>query len=109
MQNQSDSAIWMACVLSVVKSDLPDLSNRHMAVLLSVAFQRDRYTVRGLAAHVGVSRPVISRGLNKLSRLGLLQRESDPKDGRSVFIAMTEKGVQFVERLNQVLAQKNNR
>ncbi len=105
MQPQSDSVIWLTCLVSVVKSELPDLSNRQMAVLLSVAFQREKSTVRGLAAHLGVTKPVISRALTKLSGLALLRREADPKDGRNVFAVMTDKGAQFVERLNQLLTQ----
>ncbi len=76
-----------------------------MALLLSVAFQRDSSTVRGLAARLGVTKPAISRALNNLSGFGLLRRVADPNDDRNFFIAMTEQGAQFVERLNRLLAQ----
>lgn len=104
MHNQPNSSMWMACVMAIVTSDIPDFSNRQMAVLLSVVFQTSPFTVRGLAAHLNVTRPVISRAITALGGHGLVQRRPDPADGRSVIIIVTDNGIAFMKRFNDLLA-----
>ncbi len=90
--------------MAIIRSDIPHLSNRQMAVLLTLAFQTSPFTVRGLAAHLNVTRPVISRAITALGDHGLVQRRPDPADGRSVLIIVTDNGIAFMKRLNDLLA-----
>jgi DNA-binding MarR family transcriptional regulator len=59
--------------------------------------------VRGLAERLGVSKPVVTRALNKLTALGYLQRKRDRNDGRNIFVEMTRPGADFLERFNQLI------
>jgi DNA-binding MarR family transcriptional regulator len=101
-----NTAAWMSSLIGLVRSDLPDLTNRQMAIILSVALSPGPHTVRGLAARLGVSKPVVTRALNKLGTLGYLRRQRDQKDGRNIFVEMTRSGADFLERFNQLIGDK---
>ncbi len=94
---------WMNALIGYVRSGKPDLTNRQMAVLLLVYRTQGPHTVRGLAASLSVSKPVITRALNTLSALGYLQRQPDRSDGRNVFVARTDNGMRFLESFETLI------
>lgn len=49
-------------------------------------------TIRGVARSLNCGRPAITRAMDAFSKLGLAIRRRDPKDGRSVFLHLTDKG-----------------
>ncbi len=104
-----NSAAWMTSLISIVRSELPDLTNRQMGIMLSVALAPGPHTVRGLAERLSVSKPVVTRALNKLTALGYLARKRDRNDGRNIFIEMTAAGAKFLERFNQLLGDAGDR
>ena len=65
---------WRRITLDSVRGEAPDLSQRQMAVLLTVYLQEPPHTVRGLAEALGVGKPVITRALDALSQMGFLKR-----------------------------------
>ncbi len=94
---------WLDGLTAIVRSDLPDMTNRQMAILLTVAMTAEPHTVRGLAARLDVSKPVVTRALNKLAALGYLLRKRDRNDGRNIFVEMTKAGTEFLEQFNQTV------
>lgn len=88
---------WRGTLLRYVQSGQPDLTNRQMALLLVAGQEEGPHTVRGLAARLGVSKPVVTRALNSLSGLGLVRRRRDERDRRSVFVDMTDQGESFLD------------
>ena len=88
---------WRGTLLRYVQSGQPDLTNRQMALLLVAGQEEGPHTERGLAARLGVSKPVVTRALNSLSALGLVKRRRDERDRRSVFVDMTEQGEGFLD------------
>lgn len=103
IKREHDGALgeWNRFVTAYVRSGLPDLTNRQMAILLTVSTDRGPHTVRGLAKGLAVSKPVITRALNKLAQLGYLRRQRDTSDKRNVLVAPTEKGAQFLEKIGK--------
>jgi DNA-binding MarR family transcriptional regulator len=81
-----------------------DLTLRQMAVALTLHLSSDPLTVRGLARHLEVSKPAITRAFDRLSKLGLMRRKVDPLDRRSVVAVRTEAGQAMVARLTASLA-----
>src|SRR3954471_10057925 len=71
-------------ILSMVRRDGADLSARQLAVLLTVYLKDGPHTVRGLAIELNVSKPAITRALDRLGELDLARRVIDPLDRRSV-------------------------
>lgn len=92
--------VWREAHLQCVRSHDPDLTSRQMSVLLSVYMTDPPHTVRGLAAQLNVTKPVITRALDTMSRMGLLKRKRDEADKRSVLIQRTVKGAVFLSELS---------
>ena len=73
-------------IVSLVRRDGPDLSARQLGVFLTCYLQDGPHTVRGLAADLNVSKPAITRALDRLGELELARRKVDPSDRRSVLV-----------------------
>jgi DNA-binding MarR family transcriptional regulator len=95
--------LWRDVLLEMVRDDDPDLSIRQMAVLLTVYLDPPPHTVRGLAQKLGVTKPVITRALNAMSRHNLVQRRRDPNDRRNVLIQRTVEGSLYLERVAEMI------
>ena len=95
---------WMRTLVDYVRSGKPDLTNRQMALMMTVYIGQGPHTVRGLAEALHVSKPVITRALNKLSALGYLRRERDAADRRNIFITRTPKGAEFLDAFHHFIA-----
>lgn len=91
--------LWMSRLIHYVRSGSPDLTNRQMALVLLVFRTDGPHTVRGVAKVMDVTKPVVTRALNTLCNLGLLRRERDETDRRSVFIRPTAGGNAFLKAL----------
>jgi DNA-binding MarR family transcriptional regulator len=84
--------LWRIGTVEGLKRDAPDLSARQLALLLTVYLTPPPHTVRGLAAELRVSKPAITRALNRLGQLGLARRKRDERDRRNVLVQRTVKG-----------------
>ncbi|WP_380857991.1 MarR family winged helix-turn-helix transcriptional regulator [Sphingoaurantiacus capsulatus] len=102
-------AEWMSTLIGYVQSARPDLTNRQMALLMLVYLTDGPHTVRGLAAKLRVSKPVVTRALNTLGALGYLRRQKDESDLRNIFVERTQTGTQFLEEFAGLIerAEKN--
>jgi DNA-binding MarR family transcriptional regulator len=92
--------------LALVTDGEPDLSARQLAVLLTVYLDVPPHTVRGLAAKLRVTKPVITRALDSMGKLDLVSRRRDTEDRRNVVIQRTVKGALYVEKLGDLLSAK---
>lgn len=99
--------IWRRALVSSVRLEAPDLSAQQMALLLSV-YLTPPHTVRGLAQSLKVSKPAITRAVNRLSELGLARRKTDEADRRSVFIQRTVKGSMFLREFGELIVSAAN-
>lgn len=88
---------WMRTLIAYVQSNRPDLTNRQLALLFQVYLTPGPHTVRGLAAKLKVSKPVITRALNTLGAFGYIRRQKDENDLRNIFVERTALGHEFLE------------
>lgn len=95
--------LWHAVHLHLALDDEPDLSVRQAAILLTVYLEAPPHTVRGLASHLRVSKPVITRALDTLGRHDLLTRRRDERDRRNVLVQRTVTGALYLERLGDTI------
>jgi DNA-binding MarR family transcriptional regulator len=91
-------------ILSTIRRDCADLTARQLAVLLTVYQTEGPHTVRGLAAKLNVSKPVITRALDRLGELNLARRTADPLDRRSVLVQQTSAGRIYLHALEAAMA-----
>jgi len=92
-------------VVSLVRRDGPDLSARQLGVFLTVYLSEGPHTVRGLAAELNVSKPAITRALDRLGEFDLARRKLDPMDRRSVLVQRTVNGAALLRDLRQTMAE----
>ena len=83
---------------------VPDLTGRQLGVFLTCYLEDEAQTVRGLAAKLNVSKPAISRALDRLTEFDLVRRKSDPLDRRSVLAQRTVAGAAFLRDIRKILA-----
>lgn len=90
--------LWQQVALHTVHNDAHDLTLRQMAILLTVYLDTPPHTVRGLAARLGVTKPVITRALDTMGAMKLVSRHRDDNDRRNVLVRRTVEGALYVER-----------
>ena len=97
--------IFRDTMVALVRRVGPDFSARQLGVFLTCYTQDAPHTVRGLAAGLNVSKPAITRALDRLSEFELIRRKVDQSDRRSVLVQRTPKGAAFLRDLRSVMAE----
>jgi DNA-binding MarR family transcriptional regulator len=90
---------------ALVASEDTDLTSRQSAVLLTCYLRDELQTVRGLSKTLNISKPAITRAIDKLENLKLVERVEDAKDRRSVLLRRTTAGKAYVSRLRNLMAR----
>jgi DNA-binding MarR family transcriptional regulator len=90
-------------VVALVRRDGIDLSARQLGVFLTCYLNNGPHTVRGLATGLNISKPAITRALDRLGELDLARRKVDPLDRRSVLVQRTPKGSSFLRALRSIM------
>lgn len=101
--------LWHAVSLEQVRVDSRDLTLRQMAILLEIYLVPPPHTVRGLAAALGVTKPVITRALDTMGALGLVDRVRDEGDRRNVLIKRTVEGALYLEKLGDLIINQGRK
>jgi DNA-binding MarR family transcriptional regulator len=97
------AGILRTAIVELVRRDGPDLSARQLGVFLQSYLENEAQTVRGLAARLAVSKPAITRALDRLAEFDLIRRKIDPLDRRSVLVQRTATGQAFMRDLRGIL------
>src|SRR5271166_4504856 len=95
-------------IVALVRRDGADLSARQLGVFLTCYLRDGGHTVRGLAADLNVSKPAITRALDRLGELDLARRKVDPMDRRSVLVQRTLKGAAFLRDLRAIMSEASS-
>ncbi len=95
--------LWHSVHIHFVRDQEPDLSARQMAILLTIYLEAPPHTVRGLAAKLAVSKPVITRALDSMGKHKLVTRRRDEQDRRNVLVQRTVDGALYLERLSDTV------
>ncbi|HVB69199.1 MAG TPA: MarR family transcriptional regulator [Acetobacteraceae bacterium] len=90
-------------IVELVRRDGTDLSSRQLGVFLICYLEQEAQTVRGLAARLNVSKPAITRALDRLTEFDLVKRKADPADRRSVLVQRTPGGTAFLREVRSIL------
>ena len=104
MSDDALTQVLRKTILALVRRDDVDLTSRQLGIFLTVYLSAGPHTVRGLAAELNISKPAISRALDRLGELSLVRRKVDPMDRRSVLVQPTQAGDAFLADLRHVMA-----
>ena len=97
--SRTDSlSFWHRVTLASVRSDIPDLSARQLAMLMTIYLEDGLHTVRSLAKHLGITKAAISRATDSLCKLGYIERKPDHRDKRSIVLGRTSAGIHFLSQ-----------
>jgi DNA-binding MarR family transcriptional regulator len=96
--------LWHDIHLAQVLDDEPDLSVRQLTILLTIYMHAPPHTVRALAQKLNVSKPVVTRALDSMGKMGLVSRRRDESDKRNVLVQRTVKGSLYLERMADLIS-----
>lgn len=85
----------------------PDVRPLHGFVLQAVG--RGATTAAELGRRLGVSRQAAGTVIDRLERLGYLERAPDPADGRKKSVRLSARGVDCLERSAAILSRQRER
>jgi DNA-binding MarR family transcriptional regulator len=103
-EGQELTRIVCGTILMLVRRDGSDLTARQLGVFLTAYTTVGPHTVRGLAAELNISKPAVTRALDRLGELDLARRKVDPRDRRSVIVQQTPTGQSFLAELRTVMS-----
>lgn len=104
LTKRSDAlALWHRVTLETVVSNGPDLSARQLAILMSVYLEATSHTVKSLSEKLNVTKAVISRALDTLTKHGFVKRAPDPSDKRSIIVMRTSGGILYLQRFADII------
>jgi len=95
--------VWRQALVTTVRQDRPDLTARQLAVLLTVYMTAPPHTVRGLAMALNVSKPAVTRALDRLGSFGFVKRKQDEADKRNVLVQRTVKGSVYLSEFGEIV------
>ncbi len=101
--------LWRDVMVDTVRNADTDLSARQLAIVLTVYLTSPPHTVRGLASLLRISKPAVTRALDRLGILGLARRRRDEQDRRSVLVQRTVKGSVFLSDFAETVAAASRR
>ena len=105
-KTQDALKLWQRVITRSLRELPYDLSQRQIAVLLSVYMTPMPHTVRNLSERLAISKPATCRALDALSALDLIRRKKDEDDRRNVFIQRTVNGSVFLRDFADLIVQE---
>ena len=77
-----------------------DLTVRQLAVLTAIYLRKCHPGVKQIATYLFLSKPAVTRCMDRLVFFGLLQRVQDADDRRTITASITEAGIKFIEAMD---------
>ena len=84
---------------ALVRRDGRDLTARQLTTFLAIYTHEDTHTVSSLADLMNISRPGVTRVMDRLVQFDLIAREEDREDRRRVLARRTLRGLQLFREL----------
>jgi DNA-binding MarR family transcriptional regulator len=91
--------------LSLLRRQGGELTARQLGIFLTVYLGRRPAHGPGLATLFHICKPAVARSLDRLGELGLVRRNVDPRDRRSVLVHRTELGWAFLAELRRAVGR----
>ncbi len=99
--------LWHGVTVMTLRQARPDLTTRQFALLLQVYLQPQPHTVRGLSSTLAMSKPAVTRALDRLCRLDFVRRKRDQADRRSILVQRTVKGSVFLRDFADLASERD--
>ncbi|HMA14125.1 MAG: MarR family transcriptional regulator [Bacteroidota bacterium] len=104
LEAQQALALWHRVLVDGLNRALPDLTTRQFALFLEVYLAPPPHTVRGLAQTLNMSKPAVTRAVDRLEKLEFVRRKADERDKRSILVQRSVKGSVFLREFADMAA-----
>jgi len=104
LEAQQALALWHRVLVDGLNRALPDLTTRQFALFLEVYLAPPPHTVRGLAKTLNMSKPAVTRAVDRLEKLEFVRRKTDEADKRSILVQRSVKGSVFLREFADMAA-----
>jgi DNA-binding MarR family transcriptional regulator len=101
--------LWHNVLVAALNRSLPDLTSRQFALFLQVYLAPQPHTVRGLAKTLNMSKPAVTRAVDRLEKLEFVRRKADEADKRSVLVQRSVKGSVFLREFADMAAESSRK
>ena len=98
-------ALWHSVLVLALNRSLPDLTQRQFALFLEVYLAPPPHTVRGLAKKLNMSKPAVTRAIDRLEKLEFVRRKPDDGGKRSILVQRSVKGAVFLRECADMAAE----
>ena len=96
-------------LLALVRRDGRDLTARQLTAFLLVYTADAVHTVSTLAEEMNISRPGVTRVMDRLVQFDLMAREEDREDRRRVLARRTARGLEFFRDLSGITREASTK
>ena len=107
MVPQEALKLWRQVMVSALRREQPDFTQRQFALLLQVYLTPPPHTVRGLAEQLSMSKPAVTRAVDRLVEHDFVRRKTDSADRRSVLVQRTVRGSVFLREFGDLIAESS--
>jgi DNA-binding MarR family transcriptional regulator len=80
-----------------------DMTLRQVAILNGIYHSDGQHTVRGIATHLNMTKPAVTRAVQRMEKLSFVTKRTDPRDRRVVRVALTARGRTWMEHIESGL------
>lgn len=105
LQSAQALSLWHRVLVVGLNRSLPDLTTRQFALFLEVYLAPPPHTVRGLAKTLNMSKPAVTRAVDRLEKLEFVRRRTDEQDKRSILVQRSVKGSVFLREFADMAAE----
>jgi DNA-binding MarR family transcriptional regulator len=98
-------ALAVVRAVCAVDDAIATFSLRQLSLFLFLNDAKQAISNREVAAGLGVNKPTVTRTVDKLCSLGLVQRKPDYLDRRLISLSVTPKGTKLAERVAVALRE----
>lgn len=109
LQPSQALALWHSVLVAGLNRALPDLTTRQFALFLEVYLAPPPHTVRGLAKTLNMSKPAVTRAVDRLEKLDFVRRKTDEQDKRSILVQRSVKGSVFLREFADLASEASRK
>jgi len=84
---------------------MPDLSMRQLGVLMRVADAKEPLSVRELAEPMKISKPAVTRAIDRLEHFAFVERRQAKLDRRLIELRITAAGRAYLAKLDRAVTR----
>lgn len=92
-------------ITHILKDHSKDLAKHHF-IILKMLQKQNKFYVSEIVQMLGITKSQMTASIDKLLKLGYVERETDIEDRRKIYISITLKGEEITQKINSRIKEK---